>query len=410
MSRVNGLVVTAAVVAGVGSGALAQTARYTAVDLGRPADFTYSTVATAVNNHGVVVGYVQQTGYQAFVWRPETGMVLLPPAPGGEFGNTAIDINDNGDILGYAGWDNGIDVHGWIYRDGRYTMLGTLPGFVGSRPLAFNNTLEVVGLAEPASLTLPEHSFYWSPATGMTDPVPGSGAELNDINDAGVVCGGGSFNNRQGITTWNMRTGEVTDHGTLFGFDSYATALSINATGQLAGSTTSATSSGSRSTRGFRLTPGGEAVDLPAFHTSLTYARALNARGDVVGNSAFSNNINAVAWVWTPEHGAERLLDVVENPARFSRIYHAKAINDRGQIVASADIQVLNGQRRSILLTPIGPACAVDMNGDGAANVQDFLAFLQSYAAGEARADFDGSGAVNVQDFLGFLQAYAVGC
>jgi hypothetical protein len=58
----------------------------------------------------------------------------------------------------------------------------------------------------------------------------------------------------------------------------------------------------------------------------------------------------------------------------------------------------------------VGSRCAVDFSGDGSVNVQDFLAFLQAFSAGEARADFDASGSVNVQDFLAFLSAYAAGC
>jgi hypothetical protein len=59
----------------------------------------------------------------------------------------------------------------------------------------------------------------------------------------------------------------------------------------------------------------------------------------------------------------------------------------------------------------IGAApCQPDVNGDGLVNVQDFLAYLQLYAAADPRADFDNNGQVNVQDFLAFLQAFAAGC
>jgi hypothetical protein len=65
----------------------------------------------------------------------------------------------------------------------------------------------------------------------------------------------------------------------------------------------------------------------------------------------------------------------------------------------------------AITVTPgSGSACVADFTGDGAANVQDFLAYLQAFSAGEARADIDGNSQVNVQDFLAFLQAYAAGC
>jgi subtilisin family serine protease len=55
-------------------------------------------------------------------------------------------------------------------------------------------------------------------------------------------------------------------------------------------------------------------------------------------------------------------------------------------------------------------ACAVDFNGDGLVNIQDFLAFLGAYAAGDMRCDFDANGSINVQDFLVFVAAYAAGC
>jgi hypothetical protein len=54
--------------------------------------------------------------------------------------------------------------------------------------------------------------------------------------------------------------------------------------------------------------------------------------------------------------------------------------------------------------------CRADFTGDGAVNLQDFLSYLQAFAAGEARADFDQNGQVNIQDFLAFLQAFAAGC
>jgi lysyl endopeptidase len=58
----------------------------------------------------------------------------------------------------------------------------------------------------------------------------------------------------------------------------------------------------------------------------------------------------------------------------------------------------------------ISSPCAVDVNGDGSANVADYLAFLQLYAAADPRADFNGDGAINIADYLAFLAAYSTGC
>jgi hypothetical protein len=54
--------------------------------------------------------------------------------------------------------------------------------------------------------------------------------------------------------------------------------------------------------------------------------------------------------------------------------------------------------------------CPADLNGDGAINVQDFLAFLQLYALADLRADFNYDGVVNIQDFLVYLSLYGFPC
>jgi hypothetical protein len=54
--------------------------------------------------------------------------------------------------------------------------------------------------------------------------------------------------------------------------------------------------------------------------------------------------------------------------------------------------------------------CRVDMNGDGAVNVADYLAFLSLYSAGNAAADVNGDGQINVADYLAFLSLYSSGC
>jgi hypothetical protein len=54
--------------------------------------------------------------------------------------------------------------------------------------------------------------------------------------------------------------------------------------------------------------------------------------------------------------------------------------------------------------------CQVDINGDGAVNVADYLAFLSIYSTGGDQADFNRDGQVNVTDYLAFLSAYSAGC
>jgi hypothetical protein len=59
---------------------------------------------------------------------------------------------------------------------------------------------------------------------------------------------------------------------------------------------------------------------------------------------------------------------------------------------------------------PSTPPCRADMNSDGLVSIQDFLTYLQLFAAADARADFSGDGSVSIQDFLAFLSAFAAGC
>ncbi|MFN0134047.1 MAG: GC-type dockerin domain-anchored protein [Phycisphaerales bacterium] len=57
-----------------------------------------------------------------------------------------------------------------------------------------------------------------------------------------------------------------------------------------------------------------------------------------------------------------------------------------------------------------GPVCPADYDGDGNANVSDFVFFQNGFASGNLRADIDGSCVLNINDFVGFLNAFATGC
>ncbi|MBK7403719.1 MAG: hypothetical protein IPJ41_03560 [Phycisphaerales bacterium] len=54
--------------------------------------------------------------------------------------------------------------------------------------------------------------------------------------------------------------------------------------------------------------------------------------------------------------------------------------------------------------------CLADWNSDGELDIQDFIAFLNSWAAGDASADLTGDGLVDTRDFVEFLNAWAGGC
>jgi hypothetical protein len=113
--------------------------------------------------------------------------------------------------------------------------------------------------------------------------------------------------------------------------------------------------------------------------------------GQEFGRSAFNDGscprINALHNLASPPSHRLQVLDLYEN------------------VVGTAPGEFYYDDVR---ITP--GACFADINGVNGVNVADFLAFLQLYAAGDARADFNNDCGVNVQDFLAFLQAYSAGC
>jgi hypothetical protein len=54
--------------------------------------------------------------------------------------------------------------------------------------------------------------------------------------------------------------------------------------------------------------------------------------------------------------------------------------------------------------------CAADVNGDGALNILDFVAFPGLFVGGDPGADCDGNGALNVLDFVCYQGVFVGGC
>lgn len=54
--------------------------------------------------------------------------------------------------------------------------------------------------------------------------------------------------------------------------------------------------------------------------------------------------------------------------------------------------------------------CAADFNGDGNADILDFVAFQAAFQAGDESADCDESGALDILDFVCFQALFSAGC
>ena len=68
-------------------------------------------------------------------------------------------------------------------------------------------------------------------------------------------------------------------------------------------------------------------------------------------------------------------------------------------------IQVVSG---NALIIRVAPVCLADLNKNGSTDVNDLLAYLGAFRAGDA--DITGDGATDVNDLLGYLGAFRQGC
>jgi probable HAF family extracellular repeat protein len=145
--------------------------------------------ARAMNQSGQVVGYSPApSGFNhAFLGQSRRPMVDLGTLRADQSGSSdAVDVNRRGHVVGTASSDPNYFTHGFIWRDGAMTDLGTLGG-QGSFAYALNNDDKVVGLS--ATSDGGSHAFFWS-NDQMTDLGTLSGRSgAYAINDDGTVAG-----------------------------------------------------------------------------------------------------------------------------------------------------------------------------------------------------------------------------
>jgi probable HAF family extracellular repeat protein len=119
-----------------------------------------SSAATAVNRRGWVVGVSFESlsgAADAFLWRDGT---MTKVTPGLGLSSRAYGINDRGQVVGSSdarsAWP-----HAFVWEDGRYTDLGTLPGHRESGAVAINDSGQIVGWSRENPLAR-EHAVLWA--------------------------------------------------------------------------------------------------------------------------------------------------------------------------------------------------------------------------------------------------------
>jgi probable HAF family extracellular repeat protein len=163
-----------------------------------------SGAATGINEQGAAVGISgicdqavgRYTAKHALLWEKDGHIVDLGNL-GALFWNTPTNINQRGDVVGFAGAPNDPDgnfLQAFIWtREGGIEPLGFLPGDVHSEAYGINERRQVVGLSCDADGNC--RAFIWESGVmhDLNDFKPSGYAasleQARDINEAGEIAG-----------------------------------------------------------------------------------------------------------------------------------------------------------------------------------------------------------------------------
>jgi uncharacterized membrane protein len=305
----------------------------------------------AMNESGVVVGWVSSGATRGFVAGPGHPWQLLP-LPAGMNSSFASDINDDGVIVGAAGPSSSPEYYlggravSWTPDGaGGYTVtfLGQLPGHLSGLATAINNSGDIVGFSSNGMFRYP---VLFTPG-GPTDLSPTGLFDPSDVNDERVVVDH-SFTARK----LDLDTMIVEDLGVPPGSYRSTRAEAINDAGVVVGAAVLATSTNCDHQAARH---DGSGWDVMSICGQSNSAYDVNAAGDVI------MQLNVAVWVELAGFGAHRVEDLITPEVGHWYVINSygNALNDARQLAVLAH-NPTTGQAGAVLLTPDAEATVAE--------------------------------------------------
>jgi probable HAF family extracellular repeat protein len=256
--------------------------------------------AQGLSSDGRVAGWQRTSaGVRATVWWDGTVRHHAPLS--GHIASWAADVNRAGLVVGWSVNSNG-NTTAAAWDSGRVRNLGS----AGPRPqvswaLAVNDAGVIVGRGEFSS-GAPRRALMWSGSTTTVLPGLGGGVDgATSISPAGVVSGGSRSAQTSKFHGVLWRNGQVQDLGLLQGFHE-TVAYGVNDCGLAVGDSIVDLFTGRTVAVGWS---GGQARELgsllpPGSGWTLTTARAVNSRGQILGYGLRSGAWGQRAFLLTP--------------------------------------------------------------------------------------------------------------
>ncbi len=326
---------------GIAAGSDARAGSFNVVLLPDKADVSFSE-AFGINASGQIVGEGGFTsGIAPILWHLNgTGTVLQDPGDADE--SSALGINTSGQMAGSTAIlrRTGFDAVEW-----QSNGVGTVLSSVGCcRNMSFaygiNASGQVVGTSNGSAV-------LWSAPTAPAT-VLGAG-EANAINDLGQIVGESSVH----ATLWSASTGAATTLPDIGG-QGVSWALGINASGQIAGFSATATApDGVVTSQEAVLWSASAGTGTPLQDvggTDFSKALAINGPGQIVGFSDTANGMDAALWDASTGVGVD-LAGILGSDWTNTQ---ATGINDAGDIVGFGTF--MGSRTEGFLMVPTVPA------------------------------------------------------